>query len=90
MDFPLSGTEPQASSASLVDLSDAEAFEDFDWHPDDDDVVYFSNLETDPMTTLPVDFLQSPLPDGLGFSTDCGVKLGMNLLAIRLLILFSV
>ena len=35
----------------------------------------FSNLETDPVASLPLDFLQTPLPHGLGFSSDCSIWL---------------
>ena len=31
----------------------------------------FSNLGADPVASLPLDFLQTPLPHGLGFSSDC-------------------
>ena len=53
----------------------ADTFEDFNWHSDDDGIVCFSNLVTDPMTILPLDFLQSLLPQGLGFSSDCSIWL---------------
>ena len=72
---------PQISSNSSVDLSEADTSVDFSWHPDEDDIAYFPNLATDSLASLPLGFLQTPLPHGLGFSPDCSTwlnKLGIQ------------
>ena len=42
-----------------------------------EDVAYFSNLMETRPATLPYDFLQSPLPDGLDLSSNCAERLDL-------------
>ena len=58
-----------------MDLSEAETSVDFSWHPDEEDTAYYPNLATDSLASLPLDFLQTPLPLGLGFSSECSIWL---------------
>ena len=66
---------PPFSSHSSVDLSEADTSVDFSWHPDEEDMAYYPNLATDSLASLPLDFLQTPLPLGLGFSSECNIGL---------------
>ena len=51
---------------------------EFDWSVDKEDVTYFSNLLDDRVDTLPYSFPQSPLPEGLGFTSNCAEWLDLT------------
>ena len=44
---------------------------DVDWSVDEEDIAYFSTLLDNHIDNLPYSFLQSPLPEGQGFSSNC-------------------
>ena len=74
--FPTLGTHRQVTQVtdncipslpSSQELStDHSDLPSYDFRLDAEEVAYLSTLDD----TLPLDFLQSPLPDGIGFSSN--------------------